>query len=80
MSEVARLKGLLREKELQAKDLELRMQANLEALHAALPRYAPLASLSVQVAVQEVLELAARQMTLLALVKDIEAIKRELGD
>lgn len=80
MSEVARLRGLLREKELKAKELEIRMAGHLDALYAALPRHTPMIELAAKAAAQEAIELAAVQMTLRGLLKDIDLLRKDLGE
>lgn len=79
MSEILKYKGRLAEKEMEAKNLRLRMSGDVTALRELLDPFLPSEKLKADVIAAQALELANKQIALKEVLAEIEAIKDALG-
>ncbi|MBU1565570.1 MAG: hypothetical protein KJ630_08070 [Proteobacteria bacterium] len=73
------LRGRLAVKEADARNLELSIQGDVEAVRLLLPPFAPVVELKTQQAAVQAVELAAKHTEYLGLVAEIAAMKKALG-
>ena len=73
------LRGRLAVKEADAKNLELSIQGDIEAVRMLLPPFAPLAEIKAQQAAVQAVELAAKHAEYLGMMGEIAAMKKALG-
>lgn len=73
------LRGRLAVKEADAKNLELSIQGDVEAVRLLLPPFTPVVELKTQQAAVQAVELAAKHAEYLGLMAEITAMKKALG-
>lgn len=73
------LRGRLAVKEADARNLELSIQGDVEAVRMLLPPFVPVVELKAEQAAVQAVELAAKHAEYLGLVAEIAAMKKALG-
>ena len=80
MSERLKFKGRLVEKETEARRLKLSMEGDLRAIRNMLDPFEPIEAIRPDLAAGQAVEMAAKHAEYLGLLKDIQAIKKALGE
>jgi len=79
MTENVKFQGRLREKELEAEKLELKIRGLRDAMRDGLDPFEPIADLPLDVVAAQAVDAAELQIQLLQVLEDIRAIKKTLG-
>jgi len=80
MSERLKFKGRLVEKEAEARKLKLRMEGDLRAIRNILDPFELIEAIRPDLAAAQSVELAAKHAEYMGLLKEIQAIKKALGE